>query len=72
MVIYDSKKSGIYIYIYIYIYGQYNYYPNIIYIYIYICSSYHPITRTVAKMEYETEAEPRSSNSILADVRVIG
>ena len=36
------------------------------------CISYHPITRTVAKMQYKTKTEPRSSNSILADVRVIG
>ena len=36
------------------------------------CISCYPITRMVAKMKYETEAEPRSSNSILADVRVIG
>ena len=27
-----------------------------------------PISRMVSKMEYETEAKPRSSNSILADV----
>ena len=29
-----------------------------------VCSSYHPITRMVAVIECETEAKPRSSNSI--------
>ena len=33
-----------------------------------ICSSYHPTTKTLAVIEYETEAKPRSSNSITANL----